>query len=59
MDQCLSWEANSSSASLEFPLHFMEYEGSSARSQEPAICLYPEPDESSPCYPILFLTDPL
>jgi hypothetical protein len=27
-------------------------------SQEPAIGAYPEPDESSPYHPILFLQDP-
>jgi hypothetical protein len=33
----------------------MEPEGSLPCSQEPAICPYPEPDESSSYHPILFL----
>ena len=32
----------------------MEPEGSLPRSQEPATCLYPEPDRSSPCLPFYF-----
>jgi hypothetical protein len=35
----------------------MEAEGSSPRSHEPATCLYPEPDRSSPCPPIQRLED--
>ena len=31
----------------------MELEGSLLRLQVPAICPYPEPDQSSPCPPIL------
>jgi hypothetical protein len=37
-----SWEANSSSASQDFPA-FMEPEGSLPHSQQPAICPCPEP----------------
>jgi hypothetical protein len=33
----------------------MEPEGSLPSSQEPATRPYPEPDESSPYYPILFI----
>jgi hypothetical protein len=48
MEQSPSWEAKMSSATQEIP-HFMEPEGSSPYTQEPATCLYPEPDQSSPC----------
>jgi hypothetical protein len=37
----------------------MESEGSLRCSQEPATGPYPEPDESSPQLPTLFLSDPL
>jgi hypothetical protein len=37
---------------------FMETEGSSPRSQQPATGPYPEPDESSPHPPTLFSEDP-
>jgi hypothetical protein len=33
----------------------MEPEGSLLAQQEPTTSLYPEPDESSPYHPILFL----
>jgi hypothetical protein len=36
----------------------MEPEGSLPCSQEPSTGSYPEPDESSPYYPILSLLDP-
>jgi hypothetical protein len=36
----------------------MEPEGSLPCSQEPSIGPYPEPDQSSPYYPILSLKDP-
>jgi hypothetical protein len=36
----------------------MEPEGSSPRSQQPAIGPYPEPDESNPYLQNLFLYDP-
>ena len=39
--QVLSWSRNSP--------HFMEPESSLPLSQQPATCLYPEPDRSSPC----------
>jgi hypothetical protein len=45
---------------LEFPQlvktspAFMEPESSWPCSEEPATCPCPEPDQSSPCYPILF-----
>jgi hypothetical protein len=35
--------------------HFMEPEDSLPCSQEPSSGPCPEPDESSPCHPILFL----
>jgi hypothetical protein len=37
--------------------HFMEPEGSISNSQELYTCSYPEPDQSSPHYPILPLQD--
>jgi len=43
--------------SRSFP-SFMEPEGSLKCSQETAIGTYPEPDESSPQFLILFLQDP-
>jgi len=43
-----AWGANGRSASREIPSLTPEF--SSLCSQEPATCLYPEPDESSP-YP--------
>ena len=36
----------------------MELEGSLVRSQEPAIYPYPEPGQSVPCLPVLFLEYP-
>jgi hypothetical protein len=42
-----SLETNSHSAGQEIPPPFMEAEGSSPFSQEPAAGPYPEPDESS------------
>jgi hypothetical protein len=35
--------------------HFMEAEGSIPCSQVPSIGLYPQPDQSNPCHPILSL----
>jgi hypothetical protein len=49
-----SLEASSHSASQETPPSFMKPQGSLLCSQEPATGTYPEPDESSPHYPILF-----
>jgi len=37
----------------------MESEGSLPHSQQPATCLYPKPDQSSPHPPTVFLEDPL
>jgi hypothetical protein len=51
MEQRLSWEADRFSASQDIPRNFMEAEGSSPHSQEPATCLYLKPDRSSPCPP--------
>jgi hypothetical protein len=52
MEQSPSWEAKTSWATQEITLHFMEPEGSSPYTQQPATCPYPEPDWSSPCPPI-------
>jgi hypothetical protein len=43
MQQFPSWQANSSSLP-----HHMEHEGSLLSLQEPASCLHPKPDQSSP-----------
>ena len=40
-----------------FP-HFMGPEGLLPHSQQPATCLYPEPDRSSPCLQISLLEHP-
>ena len=48
MEHSPSWESNRSSASQEIPPHFTKPEGSLPNSQQPLICLYPEPDQSSP-----------
>jgi len=49
MEQCTSWEADSSSASREIFPHFRVLESSLPCSQQPAI----EPDQFSPCPPTL------
>jgi len=54
MEQNLSWEASSHSASQESPHLFLEPEGSLLCSQEPTIGPYTEPDESSLHLPTLF-----
>ena len=58
MQHSHSWEANSSSASQEIigilrtpKIRYRIHKG-------PAICPYPEPDQSNPCLPIPFLEDP-
>jgi hypothetical protein len=38
--------------------HFMEPEGSPPNSQNLSTCPYPEPDQSSPHHPFLFLQNP-
>jgi hypothetical protein len=47
------WEAASCAVTQELPQYFMEPEGSLPCSQEPSIGPYPDPDKSSPSYPIL------
>jgi hypothetical protein len=54
MEKNTSWEANSRSASQDSP-SFIEPEGASPYSQEPATGPYAEPDESSSHPPTLFL----
>ena len=49
MKQSPSWEANRSSGNQRNSPHFMQPESSLPHSQEPIICLYHEPDRSSPC----------
>jgi hypothetical protein len=58
MDQSLSWEATSTLAIQEVPQNFKEPEGALLHSQELSTGPYPEPDESGPYHPILFLQDP-
>jgi hypothetical protein len=55
MDQSLSWEANSRSVSREIPRLLRNPK---VHSQGSATGLNPEPDESSPQLPTLFLHDP-
>jgi hypothetical protein len=50
-----SSEAISWSATQEIPQNFIEPEGPLLWSQEPSTALHPEPDQSSPYHPILFL----
>jgi hypothetical protein len=54
MEPSSYWEANSRSATQEFPQHFMEPEGSLPCLQEPSTGPYPEPEQSKPNHPILF-----
>jgi hypothetical protein len=56
MELSPSWEAPGCAATLEFPTYYET--GSLPCSQEPSIGPYPEPDESSPYHPILYLYDP-
>jgi hypothetical protein len=44
MEQSASWEANISLAIQEISCIFLEPKGFLPCSQEPVICLYPEPD---------------
>jgi hypothetical protein len=46
--------ATSQSATQDFPKHFMEPESAMACIQEPSICPYPEPDNSSLYQPTIF-----
>jgi hypothetical protein len=55
MEQSPPREANSHSASQKPPPPSLEPEGSLPYSQQPATSPYPEPYESSPYIPILFL----
>jgi hypothetical protein len=54
MEPSLSWEAASCSVAQEFP-NIKQLEDSLPCSQEAATDRYPEPDESSPYHPTLFL----
>lgn len=48
-------KADRSSASHETPLNFMDLEGPSSPSEQPAICPHPERDQSSPRCPNQFI----
>jgi hypothetical protein len=49
------WQLLEQSPSCEAKFcHFMEHESSLPRSQQPATCPYPEPDQSIPRLPIIF-----
>jgi hypothetical protein len=50
-----SWEDADCAATQDIPSNFKEPEGSTPCSQEPSTGPYPEPDCSSPYYPILSL----
>jgi hypothetical protein len=51
MEKSPSLEANKSSANPTHSINFMKPENSLPRSKQP----YPEPDQSNPSLPILFL----
>jgi hypothetical protein len=57
MEWSPTWEAASCSPTQEFPniLWNLNVQGPLPCSQEPATGPYPEPDESSPYHPILYL----
>jgi hypothetical protein len=57
MEQSPPREADSSSGSQKIPNPPMEPEGPLPYSQEPATGPYPEPDKSTPHFPILFPED--
>jgi hypothetical protein len=59
MEQIPSFEADRSSVTQENSSHFMATEGSLPHTQQPVTCPYPEPDQSSPCFLIPVLEDPI
>jgi hypothetical protein len=55
MESSRSWEATSRSSIQEFSQRFKKPEYSLPFLQEPSTGSNPEPDQSSPYHPILFL----
>jgi hypothetical protein len=51
-----SWETDNCAATQELP-SILEPVGSSPSSQEPSTGPYPDPDQSSPYHPLIFLYD--